>query len=122
MVADALSCFLQKSQTEEKTLRDENFQIFHHLQTSLTRANIIKLSLSGYKTILSPLYQVYVFKTHVLSRLCQFWIQLWDKLALKGSYKAIIEGQVYVRGLKLRLVELQTENSDAQKIWAKLGK
>ncbi len=44
---DALSRFSQKGQVEEKTLKDENPQIFHRLQTSLTRANIAGLSLLG---------------------------------------------------------------------------
>ncbi len=42
-----LSHFPQRGQAEEETLRDENSQIFYHLQTSLTRANIAGLSLSS---------------------------------------------------------------------------
>ncbi len=56
--ADALSRFPQKSQAEEETLRDENSQILHRLQTSLTRVNIAGLSLLGLASAadLSPLY------------------------------------------------------------------
>ncbi len=71
VAADALSCFPQRSQAEEKTLRDENSQILHRLQTSLTRANIAGLSLSGLASAadLSPLHQVLICGTHVLPRL-----------------------------------------------------
>ncbi len=71
--ADALSHFPQRSQAEEKTLRDENSQILHRLQTSLTKANIASLSLLGHQAAdLSPLHQVLICETDVLPQLCQF--------------------------------------------------
>ncbi len=81
--ADALSRFPQRSQAKEETLRDENSQIFHRLQTSLTRANIASLSLSSLASVadLFPLHQVFICETHVLPRLCQFWTQLRGELA-----------------------------------------
>ncbi len=87
--ADVLSRFLQRSQAKEKTFRDENSQILHRLQTSLTRANIVGLSLSGLTstTDLSSLYQVLICGTHVLPQLCQFWIQLPGELAQEGPYQ-----------------------------------
>ncbi len=69
---DALSRFPQRSQAEEETLRDENTQILHRLQTSLTRASLAGLSLTGHETALLPLHQVLIYRTHVLPRLCQF--------------------------------------------------
>ncbi len=72
--ADALSRFLQRSQVEEKTLRAENSQILHRLQSSLTNASLAGLSLSGHtrETNLSPLHQVLICRTYVLPQLCQF--------------------------------------------------
>ncbi len=68
--ADALFRFPQKSQAKKETLRDENSQILHCLQTSLTKANIAGLSLSGHQAVdLSPLHQVLICETHVLPRL-----------------------------------------------------
>ncbi len=40
LMANALFYFLHKSQAEEKILKDENTQIFHYLQTSLTKTNL----------------------------------------------------------------------------------
>ena len=70
--ADTLFRFPQRSQAEEEMLQDENTQILHRLQTSLTRASLAGLSLSGHKTALSPLHQVLICETHALPRLCQF--------------------------------------------------
>ncbi len=66
--ADALFYFLQRSQAKEKTVRDENSQILHCLQTSLTKAIIAGLSLSSLAlpTDFSMLYQVLICKTHIL--------------------------------------------------------
>ncbi len=71
---DAFSRFPQRSQAKEETLRDENSQILHHLQTFLTKTNIAGLSLSGLALAvdLSPLHQVLICGTHVLPRWCQF--------------------------------------------------
>ena len=48
--ADALSHFLQRSQSKEEKLQAENIQIFHRLQPSLTNASLSGLSLSGHTT------------------------------------------------------------------------
>ena len=75
---DALSCFLQKKLNEKEKLKAENIQIFHCLQSSLTRANFLGLSLSGLsfgsssKPNLLPLHQVLICDTYVLLQLCQF--------------------------------------------------
>ncbi len=110
--ADALSRFPQRSQAEEKTLRDENSQILHRLQTSLIRNNIACLSLSGQTSAadLSPLYQVLIYGTHVLSCFCQFLTRLRVELAHEGPY------QLIVGGLRLRLPELQAEDHEAWKV------
>ena len=63
---DILFCFLKRRQVEEKTLRNENTQIFYRLQTLLTRANLSKLSQLGHKKALFPFYQVFICKTHNL--------------------------------------------------------
>ncbi len=104
--ADALSRFPQKSQTEEETLRAENSQILHRLQSLLTNTSLEGLSLSGHTagTNLSPLHQVLICGTYVLPRLCQFWKELCGELASEGAYQAS------VRGIRLRLPELQAED------------
>ncbi len=53
---DVLLRFLQRRQTKEKMLRNENTQIFYCLQTSLTRASLSGLSLMGHVFDLLPLY------------------------------------------------------------------
>ncbi len=96
---NALSYFPQRSQAKKETFRDENSQILHHLQSSLTRANIASLTLLGLASAadLFPLHQVFICGTHVLPQLCQFWTQLWGKLvAHEGPYKP-----ANVRGLRL---------------------
>ncbi len=62
-MADALFCFPQRSQAEEKTLRDENSQILYCLQTSLTKTNIAGLSFLGLALAadLFLLYQVLIY-------------------------------------------------------------
>lgn len=89
IAAHALFCFSQKSHAEEKTLRDENSQILYHLQTSLIKANIADLSFFSLALVknLSPLHKVLICGTHVLPQLCQFWTQLWGKLAHKKPYQ-----------------------------------
>ncbi len=110
-MADALSHFPQRSQVEEETLRDENSQILHRLQTSLIRANIAGLSLFSLVLAadLSQLHQVLICRTHILLRLCQFWTQLRDELVQEEPYQ-----QASIGGLRLRLPELQAED---QKTW-----
>ncbi len=43
--------------------------------------------------------------------MCQFWTQLRDELAQEGPYQ-----QASIRGLRLRLPELQAENQEARRI------
>ncbi len=104
---DALSHFPQRSQAKEETLRDKNSQILYRLQTSLTRANIVGLSLLSRVSVtdLSPLYQVLICGTHVLPRLCQFWTQLRGELAQERPYQ-----QASIGGLRLWQPELQAED------------
>ncbi len=114
-VADTLSRFPQTSQAKEETLRAENSQIFHRLQSSLTNTNasLAGLSLSRFLAIspnLSPLYKVLICGTNVLSQLCQFWEELRGELADKGPYWANIGS------IRLRLLELQPEDPGTQEI------
>ncbi len=111
--ADTLSHFPQRSQIKDETLKNDNSQIFHHLQTSLTRANITGVSFSGLALAanLFPLYQVLICGTHVRPQLCQFWTQLRGQLAQEEPYQ-----QVSIGCLRLRLLELQLEDQEAQKI------
>ena len=53
--ADSLSHFSQRSQDEEETLRAENTQILHRLQSLLTNVSLSGPSLSS-PTSLTPLY------------------------------------------------------------------
>ncbi len=111
VAANALSRFPQRSQAKEETLRDENTQILHRLQTSLIRASLAGLSLLGHETALMPLYQVFICGTHVLQRLYQFWTQLRGKLANKRPYQ-----QASIGGLRLQLPELQVEDQEARRV------
>ena len=70
---DALSRFSQRSQEEEDTLRAENTQILHRLQSPLTNASLSGLTFSP---SLTPLHQVLTCGTHVLPQLRQFWLTL----------------------------------------------
>ena len=72
--ADALSRFPQRSLGEEEKLRAENTRIFHCLQTSLTKASLAGLSLSGLSALskLSPLHQVLICGNHGLPQLYYF--------------------------------------------------
>ncbi len=117
--ADALSRFLQRSQAEEETLRAENSQILRRLQSLLTNASLAGLSLSGLVTAnseatnLFPLHQVLICKTHVLLRLPRFWETLRGELTGEGPYQP-----ASLRGMRLRLPELQAEDQEARRIRA----
>ena len=69
--ADAFSRFLQRSQNQEKKLWAENTQILYCLQTSLTNANLLGLSLN-FAIDLSPFHQVLICGIYVLPLLHQF--------------------------------------------------
>ena len=77
----------------------------------LTNASISGIfSTSFSSSSLTPLYQVFICKTHVLPQLYHFWDTFWVELAAKGPYKAGISG------MRLKLQELQEKNTEAQKI------
>ena len=65
-----------------------------------------------FSSSLTPLHQVLICRTHVLPQPRQFWNTLRQELSAEGPYKASIGGR------KLRLHELQEEDSQAQKIRA----
>ena len=110
--ADALSRYPQRNQQEEESLRAENTQILHRLQSLLTNASLSGLSISLSSLTLSPLHQVLVCGTHVLPQLLQFWNTLRSELTDEGPYKASIGG------MRLRLQELQEKDDQAKKIRA----
>ena len=72
VAADALSYYSQKSLTKEKDFQNENTQILHHLQSLLTNASLLGLSISSCSSTLSPIYQVLICVTYVLPQLLQF--------------------------------------------------
>ena len=102
--ADALLRFPQRSQDKKKELRAENGRIFHHLQNSLTSANLASLLAP------SHLHQILICGTYVLPRLRQFWNSLQEELAQKKPY--------IVGGMRLRLHKLQAEDEQARKLRA----
>ena len=55
-VANALFRYLQRSLVEKKDLRNENTQILHRLQSLLTNASLLGLSISLSSSTLSPLH------------------------------------------------------------------
>ncbi len=113
--ADALSRFPQRSTDEETTLRAENTQILHCLQSSLTKAGLEGLSLTGLEARpannLFPLHQVFICGTHVLPWLCQFWNELCGDLATKGPYQ-----QTSIGAIRWRLLELQEKDQVAKEV------
>ena len=110
--ADALSRYPQQSQGEEEILQAENTKIFQRLQSSLTNAH----ASSTPPAHVASLKHVIICGTHALPDLCQSWETFRQELAAEGPYKASIGG------MRLRLVELQAEDGQAQKIRAeKLG-
>ena len=68
---DTLSYFSQKSQAKENEIKMENTRILHKLHSLLTNASFLCFSNSAE---LSPLYQVFICETYVLSQLQQFWV------------------------------------------------
>ena len=116
--ADALSRFPQRSQSEEEELRAENTQILHRLQSSLTNASLLSLSLSdqdiGSQTKaanLSLRHKVLICDIYVLPWLCQIWEKLRRELASEGP-----DEQVSIGDLRLGLPKLQEEDQAATKI------
>ena len=93
--ANALSWFFERSDNEEEKLWAENSQIFHQLQSLLINASRSGFSLSGLNTVtssnLSPLYQVFIYGTHGLLQLRQFWNTFRLELANKSPYKVSID-------------------------------
>ena len=110
--ADALSRFSQGSLDQEKKLWAENTQILHCLQTSLTNASLVGLSLLGLSASskLLPLHQVLIFGTHSLPQLRHFWHTFRSELVNKSPYK------VNIGSMQLWLQELHKTNSKAQEL------
>ena len=101
---DALSCFGQRNKDEEQKLQTENTQILYCLQSSLTNATLLGLSISS---SLSPLYQVLIYRTHAFAQLRRFWTLLQTKLTNQDLYSASIGS------IRLWLQELQETDSKA---------
>ena len=110
--ADALSRYPKRSRGEEEILQAENTRILQRLQSLLTNARASSIRHAQ----VTSLKHVIICGTHVLSNLCQSWEMFCQELVAESTYKASI------RGMRLRLVELQAEDGQAQKIRAeKLG-
>ena len=107
--ANALSCFPQRSQDEEKKLQAENTRILHCLQSSLMNASLSGLNTSAE---LSPLYQVFICGTFVLPQLRQFWDNILSELANERPYK------VSIGGMRLWLAELQESDKEDRRVRA----
>ena len=90
-------------------MQTENIWIFHKLQFSLTNVSLSGLSIS---VELLLLHQFLICGTHVLPQLRQFWDTFQAKLGDEGPY------QVSIGATRLRLLELQELNDEAQKIRA----
>ena len=67
--ADALSCYSQRSQGEEKIFQTENTRILQCLQSSLTNTR----TSSTPSAHVASLKHVIICKTHTLPDLCQSW-------------------------------------------------
>ncbi len=60
--------------------------------------------------MLSPLHQVFIYGIVILPQLRQFWDTLQNKLAAEGPYTTSI------KGLRMRLLELQDDNKEVMKL------
>ncbi len=102
--ANALSRYPQSSAEEEEILQAENKKILYWLQSLLawmSGLSIFKMSIPRMKQqVLSPLHQILICETVVLTQLRQFWDTLQSKLAAEGPYTASI------RDIRMRLPEL----------------
>ncbi len=63
--------------------------------------------------VLSPLHQVFIYETIVLSQLRQLWDTIQNELATEGLYTASIGG------MRIRLPELQDDNKETIKLRSK---
>ena len=106
--AYALSRYPQRSQSEEEILQAENKRILQCLQSPLTNAR----PFSTPPAHVASLKHVIICETHAFLNLYQSWETFRQELAAKSPYQASI------RGMRLRLVELQAEDGLAQKIIA----
>ena len=102
--ANALSQYPQRSAEGEETLQAENVKILHHLQSSLAKMSGLLVNSSH----LSPLHQVPICGTTVLSQLHRFWDSFREEIAWDSPYITNIEG------MKLRLPELQDEDEEVK--------
>ena len=111
--AKTLSCYFQQSLGKEKILQAKNTKILQRLLSLLANAYISSTS----STHIASLLHVIIYEMHTFPDLYQFWEMFHQELAVESSYQASI------RGMRLRLVELQVEDSQMRKIRAeKLGR
>ena len=110
---DALSRYSQWNLGKEEILQAENMRILQCLQSLLINAHTSSTSFAH----LASLKHINICRTHTFPDLCQSWETFHQELSTKDPYQATIGG------MKLMLVELQAENSQARKIRAvKLGR
>ena len=67
---NALSQYPQRNAEKEETFQAENTKILYQLQSSLVQVselNVLDMSVSGLRRVPSPLYQVFICGTAVLS-------------------------------------------------------
>ena len=121
--ADALSRFLHRSQAEEKTLRAENSEILHRLQSSLINWILAGLSLSGHTAVTNffPLHQVLICGPYVLPLICQFWKRLRGELASEGAYQASV-GSICLRLPEIYTRRISWRGRSEIKAWKMAGK
>ena len=106
---DALFRYSQRSQGKEEILQAENTRIFQYLQFLLTNARASSTPLAH----VAALKHIIIYKTYALPNLYQSWEMFCQELSAEDSYKTSIGG------MRLRLVELQAGDGQAQKIRAK---
>ena len=111
--ADALSRYPQQSQGNEEILQAENTRILQRLQFLLTNACVS----STFLTHVVSLKYVIICETHIFPNLFQSWEMFRQELVTESP------NQASIRSMRLRLVELQAEDGQAQKIRVeKLGR
>ena len=99
-----MSQYSWRNAEEEDTFRPKNVKILHRLQFLLARVSGLLVDSSQ----LSPLHQVFICGTTVLSQLYQFWDSLQSDIAQDRPYIANI------RGMRLRLSKRQENDEEAK--------
>ena len=106
MELQMLYCDSLSKMPKKATFQAENTKILHRLQSSLANVSGFSLDIS------SPFHQILVCGTAVLPQLRRFWDFFQSEIANEGPYN------VSIRAMKLRLLDLQSDDDQVRKLQA----